>query len=285
MTTIAVTGATGQLGSLVVSELLDRGVAASDIVAVVRNEAKAASTAERGVEVRVADYSDADALTAAFSGVDRVLLVSGSELGRRVEQHETVIAAAETAGVTFLAYTSVLAADTSSISLAPEHLATEKRLAASSLQVALLRNSWYWENYASNLDVARHTGTMIGSAGTGRVAGAARADLAAAAAAVLVADDQGGRVYELGSDERLTLTELAAVVGELIGAEVSYTDLSAADHVAALKDAGLPDAVAEMLASADAGIARGDLDTESGDLARLLGRAPVRAIDALRPFA
>ncbi|KQU07341.1 NAD(P)-dependent oxidoreductase [Rhodococcus sp. Leaf7] len=281
MTTYAVTGATGQFGSAAVHALLDHGVAASDIVAVVRNEAKAADLAARGVTIRVADYGDPASLRAAFDGVDKLLLVSGSEVGKRVAQHTNVIEAAEAAGVSLVAYTSLLKADTSTVSLAPEHIATEERLASSSVPSVLLRNGWYWENYAASVDQASATGAIIGSGGQGVLAGAARADYATAAVAVLLSDDQAGKVYELGG-ERLTYDGVADAIAAVIGSGVTYKDLSTDEHVGALEGAGLPTPVAQMLASADAGIARGDLDTESGDLARLLGREPVSAADALR---
>lgn len=270
--TTAVTGATGQLGSLVVAELLERGVAPGEIVAVVRDAAKASDLADKGVDVRVADYSDPAALETALAGVDKLLLVSGSEVGQRIAQHANVIEAAEAVGVNLIAYTSLLNADTSGISLAPEHTATEERLAASSVPSVLLRNGWYWENYLSAVPQAIESGTLYGAAGNGRIAAAARADFAAAAAAVLTLDDQGGKVYELGGDERLTYADFAKVIAETSGSEVAYQDLPEGDYAAALKAAGLPEPVATMLAGADAGISRGELDTESGDLQTLIGR-------------
>jgi NAD(P)H dehydrogenase (quinone) len=270
---IAVTGATGQLGGLVVEGLLERGVEPGDIVAIVRDAAKASSLGDRGVQVRVADYADTAALTGALDGVDKLLLVSGSEPGKRVALHTSVIDAAEAAGVSLIAYTSMLKADTSGVSLAAEHLATEKRLAQSSVPAVLLRNGWYWENYGASLQQTVESGTLLGAGGNGRIAGASRADFAAAAVAVLLADDQAGKVYELGGDERITYTELAAVIAEVSGKAVDYKDVSESEYSAILLGAGLPDFVAEMLASADAGIARGDLDTESGDLRTLIGRA------------
>lgn len=281
MTTFAITGATGQLGSAVIASLLGRGVAPGDVVAVVRDEAKAAALTARGVVVRRATYEEPDALRAALAGVDTLLLVSGSEVGKRVPQHAAVIEAAEAAGVSLLAYTSLLNAPSSGISLAPEHVQTEAMLAASPVPSVLLRNGWYWENYAASLGAAAATGTLIGSGGSGRIAGAARADYAAAAAAVLVADDQAGKVYELGGHST-SYPELAAAISQVLGSDVQYRDLAHDEHVAALTSAGLPTTVAEMLAGADAGIARGELDTESSDLAALLGREPTTAVDALR---
>ncbi|WP_238419903.1 SDR family oxidoreductase [Gordonia sp. 'Campus'] len=278
--TTAVTGATGQLGGLVIEELLARGVAASDLVAIVRDEAKAADLASQGVSVRVADYDDPDALRGALDGVDKMLLVSGADMGRRVAQHTNVIEAAEAAGVGFIAYTSLLHADTSGLSLAPEHVATEERLTASAIPTAILRNGWYWENYLAAIPQAAESGQLFGAAGDGRLAGAARADYAAAAAAVLTSEtDQGGKVYELGGDERLTYTELAKLIADASGRDVTYRDLPEAEYAAVLSGAGLPAPVAEMLASSDAGISRGELDTTSGDLQALIGRSSTPVAD------
>lgn len=270
--TTAVTGATGHLGALVIEALLARGVAASDIVAIVRNEQKAAPLAERGVVVRVAEYSDTQALSAALAGVDKLLLISGSEPGKRIPQHTNVIEAAEANGVSLIAYTSILAAATSGVSLAVEHKATEERLTASPIPAVFLRNGWYWENYAGSLGQTVAGGTLLGAAGDGKLAAAARADYADAAASVLTQDDQGGKIYELGGSERLTYSEFAAVIAKASGKPVTYTNVSESEYASILEGAGLPAPVATMLASADAGIARGELDTDSGDLQKLIGR-------------
>lgn len=280
--TTAVTGATGNLGGLAVEALIERGVAPADIVAIVRNADKAAPLARRGVVIRVADYGDRAATAAALNGVDKLLLVSGSEVGRRIAQHNNVIDAAEASGVSLIAYTSLLAADTSGLSLAPEHKATEERLTASTIPTVFLRNGWYWENYVGSLAQTVERAKLLGAAGNGRLAAASRVDYAAAAAAVLTRDDQGGKIYELGGDDRLTYTELAALISELSGRTVVYEDLAEAEYALALENAGLPDSVATMLASSDAGIARGELDTESGDLQNLIGRRSTPVADVLR---
>ncbi|WP_415975621.1 SDR family oxidoreductase [Rhodococcus sp. 077-4] len=280
--TTAVTGATGNLGGLVVDALIERGVAPAEIVAVVRNADKASALADRGVVIRVADYSDTAALTSALAGVDKLLLVSGSEVGQRIAQHNNVIDAAEAAGVSLIAYTSLLAADTSGISLAPEHKATEERLTASSIPAVFLRNGWYWENYLGSLAQTIESGVLLGAAGNGKLAAASRADFAEAAAAVLTLDGQGGKVYELGGSERLTYGELADVISEISGKSIVYKDLAESEYAAILQGAGLPDFVAAMLASADAGISRGELDTDSGDLQALIGRASTPAAQVLR---
>lgn len=280
--TTAVTGATGHLGGLVIEELLARGVAPGDVVAIVRDESKASKLATQGITVRVADYNDPDSLRNALAGVDKLLLISGSEVGQRLAQHTNVIEAAEANGVALIAYTSLLHADTSGLSLAPEHVATEARLRESSVPAVILRNGWYWENYLAAIPQAVSTGTLFGAAGEGRLAAAARADYAAAAAAALTADsDQAGKVYELGGDERLTYAEFARAIGEASGATVEYRDLSEADYQATLVGAGLPAPVATMLASSDAGIGRGELDTDSGDLQSLIRRSSTPVADVI----
>ncbi|MEU5759244.1 SDR family oxidoreductase [Nocardia sp. NPDC047648] len=277
--TIAVTGASGQLGRLVVEELSRAG---STPVAIVRDPGKVADLAERGVDIREAAYDDPAALERALDGVDRVLLISGSEFGARVAQHTNVIRAAERAGVELLAYTSIPGATDNPLILAQEHKGTEAVLAESAVPHVLLRNGWYWENYVGGLAHAVESGVLHGAAGEGRVAGAARADYAEAAARVLTTDGHAGRVYELGGGESLTYAELAQAISEAAGKPVRYENLPEADYAAALIQAGLPEAYAEALADADAGIARGILDVRSGDLEKLLGRPATRAVEVFR---
>ncbi|TJZ79425.1 SDR family oxidoreductase [Rhodococcus oryzae] len=283
--TIAITGATGHLGRLVVESLLARGADAGDLVAVVRDPAKAADLAAKGVQVRAADYTDREALESALTGAAKLLLISSSEVGQRLPQHTNVIEAATTAGVAFIAYTSVLDAANSVLTLAQEHKATEEVLAASGIEHALLRNGWYWENYTTDLAGTIERGMLAGAAGDGRVAAAARADYAEAAAVVLLSDGQAGKVYELGGDERLTLAELAAKISDAAGKTVVYQDLSEDQFGAALESAGLPAVYAGMLANSDAGIKVGALDTTSGDLQMLIGRSSTPVAEVLRRSA
>ena len=283
--TIAITGATGHLGRLVVESLLARGADAGDLVAVVRDPGKAADLAAKGVQVRAADYTDRAALESALAGVDKLLLISSSEVGQRLPQHTNVIEAAKTAGVAFVAYTSVLDAANSALTLAQEHKATEEVLAASGIEHALLRNGWYWENYTTDLPGTIERGVLAGAAGDGRVAAAARADYAEAAAVVLLSDGQAGKVYELGGDERLTLAELATKISAAAGKTVAYQDLSEEQFGAALESAGLPAVYAGMLANSDAGIKAGALDTTSGDLQTLIGRSSTPVAEVLRRSA
>jgi NAD(P)H dehydrogenase (quinone) len=282
MSTLLVTGTSGHLGRLVVEALLERGVPASDVVATARNVDDVADLAARGVVVRRADYTDPASLKEAFAGVDRALLVSSSAVGARVEQHRNVITAAAEAGVDLLGYTSVVRAETSSMLLAGDHLATEKLLAESGLPIVLLRNSWYLENYTEQIPVALEHGAVLGAAGEGRVSAATRADYAAAAAAVLADGDHAGQVYELGGDNAFTLGEYAAELAAASGREVAYRDLSTEDYTTALFAAGLPEGYAQVLADSDRGLAAGDLFTDSGDLSRLTGRPTTTMAEAVR---
>ncbi len=268
---IAVTGATGQLGRFVIDALLKK-VPAGEIVAAVRTPAKAADLAALGVIVRQADYGQPETLEAAFAGVDKLLLISGSEVGQREAQHKAVIEAARAAGVGFIAYTSLLHADTSPLGLGVEHRATEALLKASGIPFALLRNGWYSENYATSIPPALAHHAFIGAAGEGRIASAARQDYAEAAAEVMTREDQAGKVYELAGDDSYTLAQFAAEIAAQSGEKVDYVNLSQSEFAAALKNAGLPEGLAEMLADSDAGAEKGGLFDDSRQLSQLIGR-------------
>lgn len=278
---IAITGASGHLGRLVIADLL-KTVAAEQLVAIVRDPAKVADLAQKGVQVRRAEYGDAAALQAALTGVEKLLLISSSEVGQRAPQHRNVIEAAKAAGVTFIAYTSLLHADRSPLGLAEEHLATEKMLAESGIPFALLRNGWYSENYLASVPPALEHGAFIGSAGEGKIAGATRADYAEAAARVMTLDNQAGKVYELAGDEAWTLSDLTAQLSELAGKPVAYQNLSEADFKAALQGAGLPEPFAALLANSDVGASKGGLFDDSRQLSTLIGRPTTPLAESLR---
>ncbi|WP_020186966.1 NAD(P)H-binding protein [Methylopila sp. 73B] len=276
----AITGAAGQLGRLVI-DALTKTIAADRIVAAVRTPSKAADLAARGVHVREADYDRPETLAAAFAGVEKLLLISSSEIGRRVAQHQAAIDAARAAGVSLVAYTSVLRAPTSALGLAEEHRQTEAALGASGLPHALLRNGWYTENYLASVPAALAHCAVFGAAGEGRIAGAARADYAEAAAAVLTRDDQAGAVWELAGAPGWTLADFAAELSRQTGRTIPYRDLSEADYAAALLQAGLPEPVARLLADSDAAAAKGALDGSGDDLRRLIGRASTPLADSV----
>ncbi|MGV4230203.1 SDR family oxidoreductase [Citrobacter portucalensis] len=278
---IAITGATGQLGQHVIESLL-KTVPASQIVAIVRNPAKATALSQQGITVRQADYSDEAALTAALQGIDKLLLISSSEVGQRAPQHRNVINAAKAAHVKFIAYTSLLHADTSPLGLADEHVATEKMLAESGIAYALLRNGWYTENYLASAPAALEHGVFIGAAGEGKIASATRADYAAAAARVISEDGHAGKTYELAGDAGWTLSQLAAELAKQSGKKVVYQNLSEADFAAALKGVGLPAGLADMLADSDTGASKGGLFDDSHTLSKLIGRPTTSLSDSVK---
>jgi Predicted nucleoside-diphosphate-sugar epimerases len=261
--TIAVTGATGHLGRLVISALKPR----ASVVALARDPAKGA---DLDVPVRAFDYDKPDA--AALAGVDKLLLISGNELGKRAAQHGAVIAAAKAAGVKLIVYTSLLRADTTPLSLGPEHAVTETALKTSGIPFVILRNGWYTENYTGSIPAALKNGAFIGSARDGRIASAARADYAEAAVAVLTGEGHTGRTYELAGDTAFTLTELAAELSRQTGKTIPYRDLPPAEYAKILEGAGLPAVWAEAYASMDVAAAKGALFDDGHTLSKLIGR-------------
>ncbi|MGH5363580.1 SDR family oxidoreductase [Citrobacter freundii] len=278
---IAITGATGQLGQHVIESLL-KTVPASQIVAIVRNPAKATALSQQGITVRQADYSDEAAFTTALQGIDKLLLISSSEVGQRAPQHRNVINAAKAAHVKFIAYTSLLHADTSPLGLADEHVATEQMLAESGIAYALLRNGWYTENYLASAPAALEHGVFIGAADEGKIASATRADYAAAAARVISEDGHAGKTYELAGDAGWTLSQLAAELAKQSGKKVVYQNLIEADFAAALKGVGLPAGLADMLADSDTGASKGGLFDDSHTLSKLIGRPTTSLADSVK---
>ena len=279
---IVVTGATGQLGRLIVESLLLRGVAPGDIVAAGRNVDRLTGFADRGVTTAAIDYSDPASLKAAFSGAQTLVLVSSSEVGKRVEQHANAIAAAADAGISRIVYTSAPHADDTTLILAPEHKATEELIVASGIPFTILRNGWYTENYLQTVEQAGQTGTIIASVGDAGVASASRADYAEAVAAVLTTPGHENAVYELSGDVAWTHDELAEAAARIFGRDVVYTPLSADEHLAALTAVGLPAETAGFIVALDANIADGLLAETSGDLARLIGHPTTPFEDGLR---
>ncbi|GBU14591.1 NAD(P)H:quinone oxidoreductase [Enterobacterales bacterium] len=268
---IAITGATGQLGRLVIAALLKK-VPANQIIAAVRNPEKAKALSDLGIDVRKADYSQPATLESAFKGAEKLLLISSSEVGQREAQHQAVIDAAKHAGVKLVAYTSLLHADKKLLGLSAEHLTTEAALRESGLPVVLLRNGWYHENYAASIAPALAHNAFIGSVGEGRISSAARQDYAEAAAAVLVLENQAGKVYELAGDESYSLAEYAAEIARQSGKKVDYVNLPQAEFAKALVGAGLGEGLSNMLADSDAGASKGGLFDDSHTLSKLIGR-------------
>ncbi|WP_416970210.1 SDR family oxidoreductase [Streptomyces sp. 4F14] len=276
---ITVTAATGNLGRLVVHALLDRGAEPGGIVAAVRDPRKAADLAALGVEVREADYARPETLVRAFEGAERLLLISSSAAGARIEQHLNVVEAA--AGVRQLVYTSAAYADTVPIAMNAEHAATEEAIRASGIPFTILRNNWYLENTTGNLGRALENGVILGASGEGRLSAASRADYAEAAAVVLTSEYCTGTTYELAGDHPFTMAELAAEVTRQSGREVVYRNLPQTEYAGLLAKFGVPEVFAAMLAERDVAISRDEFLVESGDLSRLIGRPTTTVADAV----
>ncbi|OLQ72178.1 NAD(P)-dependent oxidoreductase [Photobacterium proteolyticum] len=269
---IVVTGASGQLGHQVIKHLIGK-IDSSQIIAAVRTPEKASDLSALGVQVREADYSKPDTLKTAFEGADKILLISSSELGQRVEQHRNVIEAAKNEGVSLIAYTSLLHADTSPLGLAGDHIETEKELKQCGIPYVLLRNGWYTENYLASVMPSIEHGAFIGSAGTGQISSAARDDYAEAAALVMTSEEpQAGKVYELAGDEPYTLSDLAALISQESNKEIPYVNLPENEFKEALVGAGLPEPLAALLSNSDVGAAKGGLFDKKGELSALIGR-------------
>jgi NAD(P)H dehydrogenase (quinone) len=273
---LGITGATGQLGKLVVEDLKKR-TSAENVVALVRTPEKAA---DLGVEVRAFDYTQPN--VESLKGIDNLLLISGNEIGQRETQHKNVINAAKEAGVKRIIYTSLLRADNSTLSLAPEHYATEEALKASGVPFTILRNGWYTENYTGTLAGSVQAGALIGSAGDGKISSAARADYAEAAAVVLTSEGHEGKTYELSGDESYTLTDLAAEVSKQTGKDIPYNNLPEAEYAGALVSIGLPEGMAQFYAAFDTSAAKNDLFDEGKSLSQLIGHTTTPLSDSVK---
>ncbi len=277
---IVVTGATGKLGRHVIEGLLEK-MPASEIIAAVRNPEKASDYAAQGIQVRHADYSQPQTLATAFAGADKLLLISSNEVGQRVAQQKAVIDAAKTAGVKLLAYTSILHADKSTLILAQEHKATEEYLRESGVPYVFLRNGWYLENQTEQLAPALQHGAIVGAGGDGRFAAAARKDYADAAVAALTTPSQENKIYELAGDNPYTYTELAAEVSKQSGKQIAYRNLPEQAYAEMLTGFGLPAPLAEILADADSGAAKGELDDATHTLSKLIGHSTMPLSEAV----
>jgi NAD(P)H dehydrogenase (quinone) len=269
---IIVTAATGHLGALVVESLLERGAAPDSVVATARDTARLQALGDRGVRTGRIDYEDPGSVAAVVQPGDVLVLISGTALGQRAEQHAAVIAAAKDAGVSRIVYTSAPAATTSALVLAPEHKATEEYLVASGVPFTILRNGWYTENYAGQIALGREHGEIVASVGDGRVASASRKDYAEAAAVAALDESFAGRVLELSGDLAWSFEELAAAISAIVGTPVVYRGLSPEEHLATLKAAGLDDGTAGFVVALDGNIRDGLLGVTTGDLSATIGR-------------
>lgn len=282
---IALTGASGQLGQLVIKNLLDKGVKPKSIVAIARSTHKLDEFAKKGVLVRYGDYEKPDSLRSALEGVEKLLLISSSEIGKRLPQHQNVIDVVRDSSVKHLAYTSILDADNSPLGLAKEHLATEKLINDLDIKTTILRNGWYSENYTMGVPTILEHSVVLGCAGEGRISSAPRNDYALAAASILTDDGHASEVYELAGDTSYNLSEFAALIGEQYGRDISYKNMTQNEYRDVLLQAGLPEVIADMLADSEIGASKGGLYSESKDLSRLIGRPTESMKETIRRLA
>ena len=275
---IAITGATGQLGQLVVQKLKEKKIEA-ELVALVRNPEKAASL---GIEARTFDYDQPNTLPQALEGIDHLVFISGSEIGKREAQHYNVIKAAKQAQVKKIAYTSLLHADTSSMILAPEHLATERMLMESDIPYTILRNGWYTENYTAGLKQAVEQGVIIGSAGNGQISSATREDYAEAIAEVITNDAHTGKTYELAGDQTYTMQDLAAEARKQTSKSIEFLNLPEKEYSEKLQQVGLPQGMAKAFASLDYSASKNDLYNQDQILSKLIKRPTTQLHQAVK---
>ena len=268
---IAITGATGQLGHHVIQALLTK-TDAQNIVALVRDLNKAQHLKAQGVELRHFDYDQTETLAPALEGIDKLLLISANEIGRRTPQHQAVIQAAQQSNVPYIAYTSLLNADASTLGLSQEHRETEALIKNSGLTYTFLRNNWYTENYLAGLSHAIESGTLYGAANDGKISSASRIDYAEAAATVLVSDTHENRIYELAGSTAFTLQDFANTISEVSGQAVQYKNLTSEQYHQALVQAGLPTGLVDVIVDADVKTQTGAMFSDSKDLEQLIGR-------------
>lgn len=268
---IAITGATGQLGQLVIQALL-KNTTANQIVALVRNPNKAQYLKDQGIELRHFDYDQPESLVSALQGIDKLLLISANEIGRRTPQHKAVIEAAQQAHVPYIAYTSILRADSSALGLSQEHRETEALIQHSGLKYTFLRNNWYSENYLAGLSHNIESGLLFGAANNGKISSASRQDYAEAAANVLTQAGHDNKTYELAGTNSFTLEQLAGFISQASGKTITYTNLSAEDYTQGLKQAGLPEELIDVIVDADVQTREGAMFSDSQTLEQLLGR-------------
>lgn len=280
--TIAITAAGGHLGRLVVEDLLQRGVPAGQIRAIVRSPEKVQDFADRGVQVVRGDYADVPGLTEALRGADKWVFISSSGSDEdRLSQHLTAIQAGQAAGVAHVVYTSIPNADTNPIPFAFVHKDTEVAIKESGLPYTFLRNNWYWENLTASLPNAIEHGAIIGAVGSGLTAFAARADYAAAAAVVATTEGHEGKVYELTGDKAYGYAEIAAEISRQTGKEIAAVNLDPEEYRKTLAGFGLPDFLSQGLADADSKIAEGALADVTADLSTLIGRPTTTVAEAI----
>ncbi|TID30228.1 hypothetical protein CANINC_001235 [Pichia inconspicua] len=278
---IAVTGATGQLGKFVIETLL-KTQEPENIVALVRNVEKAQELKDQGIIVREFDYGKPEILVPALKGVKNLLLISSNNVGHRVQEHKNVVDAAKKAGVQFFAYTSLLAADTCKHVLAEEHTVTEDYIKESGISYSLLRNGWYFSNYFGAVPYALQSGVFIGAAKDAKINAATRLDYAEAAVKVLTTKGHDNKIYELAGSNYFTLTDFAKALSDVSGKEIKYVDLPAEKYSVALTSHGIPELYVKVIVQADILAIDGMLFDDSKTMEKLIGRPTTPLSEAIK---
>lgn len=272
---LLLTGASGQLGRLVLDQLLAKGVAPADIIATTRDVSKLADYAAKGIEVRKADFNDPASIADAFKGATRLALISTDTIGQRLQQHRNAIAAAKAAGVQHIIYTSMPNPHPDSkITFAAEHRGTEEAIKASGLSYTILRNAWYQENLFLSLPQVLASGHWYTSTGDGKMNYLARADCAAALAAVLASDNTESKVYTLTGGEKLTTADIAALASDVLGKKIEVIQLTDEQLAAGMQQHGVPDFMIPFIIGFEANTRVGDADIQTDDVEKLMGRKP-----------
>lgn len=277
---ILVTGASGQLGQLVLEELIQAG--AKRVIATTRHPDRLSAFKKKGVEVRMADFEDAVSLAKAFKGAERILLISTDAIGRRLAQHQAAINAAVKAGAGYIAYTSFVHGPTSSITFAPEHMGTEDAVQSSGLEWTLLRNNFYMDMLPQKLAPAVASGILAALPGNGAVGYVSRLDCARAAAAALISSRWDNKAVDITGPAAVSYSDLAAMASDIFGRRVSYQPLSEEALRQGMGQAQLPEPVIDMLISFEKAIANGELKTVSNDVETMTGKPPRDAASFLR---
>jgi NAD(P)H dehydrogenase (quinone) len=273
--TIGISGASGQLGRATTDLLLER-VEPAELVLVTRDPAGLQAYGQRGVDVRHGDFREPSTLPESYRGIDTLLLISGADIGQRVAQHSAAVDAAKAAGVQRVAYTGIVnPTEANAAAAAPEHRGTEEALLASGLEWTFLRNGIYGDLTADALQQSIAAGQHVFNSGDGGTSYVTRADCAAAAAEVLAGDGHAGKAYDITGPETISGYDLAAMASEVSGQSVEPVSVDDETFVSILVEhAGLPQFIAEFLASFGRAAREGQLGLVSDDFERLTGRPP-----------
>lgn len=283
---ILVTGATGHFGNTTINFLLEKGVKASQISALVRKEQSTDEFKKKGVNTLIGDYDNYNSLLTAFTGVEKLLFVSSSDIMNRTAQHLNVINAAKEAGVKHVIYTSFQRRNETEESplwiVAQSHIQTEKWLKESGIDYTILKNNLYMDFLPGFIgEKVAETGVIFVPAENGKVSAVLRSEMAEAVANILATDGHTGKEYEFTNTEAVTYQEIAQTISEVIGRTITYISPSVEEYGKTLSSYGVPAEVIGIFSSFAVAQSYGELDIESKDLEKLLRRKPTSVKDFL----